>query len=88
MMVLKTKVVLIRRLNGLLLEWCGNQFSVTLTMGATISEYLDTGFIGVVYMATFELSFSVGRLKVICQSTSEPNIKYPKIPIAALVMVL
>ena len=35
-------------------------------MGVTINAYLEMGFIRVVYMAIFELSFSTGRFKVIC----------------------
>ena len=83
MIVLNTKAVLIRRLNNLLLQQYGNQFSVAFTIGTTINAYLDMGLTRVVYMATLELSFSIGRFKVICDCTSEPNIKYPKTAIAA-----
>ena len=65
-MVLKTKVVLTRRLYDLFLRRYGNRFSVAFTIGVTINAYLEMGLTRVVYMAIFELSFSIGRFKVIC----------------------
>jgi hypothetical protein len=44
-----------KRLNGLLLQFNGNQFLVTFTIGVTISAYLAIGLTRVVYIASLEL---------------------------------
>ncbi|KAF2299471.1 hypothetical protein GH714_032061 [Hevea brasiliensis] len=55
----------------------GNQFLVAFTIGVTINAYFDMGLTRVVYIATLELNFLIGRFKVTCDSTSDPNIEYP-----------
>jgi hypothetical protein len=55
MTLLITKAVLMKRLNGLLLQFNGNQFLVTFTIGVTISAYLAIGLTRVVYIASLEL---------------------------------
>ena len=57
------------------------------TIGVTVKAYLAMGVTSVVYIATLELIFPVGRFKVICDSTPDPNIKYPKTAINAYPMV-
>lgn len=61
--VLITNTVLIVTLIGLLL---GNEsaFSIALAIGVMTMAYLVRGFISVVYIASFELNFPVGRFRV------------------------
>ena len=84
MKLLITKVVpIITPKSLLLLRKHGKPFLTASIIGVTINAYLAMGFTKVVYMAIFELSFSVGRSKVICDCTLDPNIKYPKTAIDA-----
>lgn len=66
-----------KMLKGFLLQYHGNQFLVTFTIGVTINAYFDMGLTRVVYIAILELSFVVGRFKDTCDSTADPNIEYP-----------
>lgn len=66
MTLLMTKVVPTNRLKSVLLIGHGKPLFTASIMGVTIRAYLAMGLTNVVYIATFELSFAVGRFKVIC----------------------
>lgn len=78
MVVLITNNVLSNKLTVLFLD-TPNISSKALATGVMSNAYLVSGVMIVVYIAIFELIFSVGRLKVICEFTFCPYIMYPVI---------
>jgi hypothetical protein len=66
MTLLITRAVPMKRLNGLFLPFIGSQLLVAFTIGMIIRAYFVMGLTSVVYIVSLELSFSVGRFKVIC----------------------